>query len=152
MAPRYRITLSNEERTFLNDITHNGKNAAKKITRAHVLLLCDAGEYGPAKKVDDVAKTLGITDRTIEHLKKRFVEEGLEAALETKERAPRKPVKFDGKFEAQLVALACSEAPEGHARWTLKLLAEKVVELNYTTSISEMQVGRILKKMKLSLI
>lgn len=152
MAPRYKVALNEEERIFLHDIAHNGRNAAKKITRAHILLLCDAGEHGPAKKVDDVAKTLGITDRTIEHIKKRFVEEGLEAALETRERPPRKPVKFDGKFEAQLVALACSEAPEGHARWTLRLLAEKVVELNYTNSISEMTVGRILKKMKLSLI
>lgn len=152
MAPRYKVTLTKEERAFLYNITHNGKNAAKKILKANVLLLCDAGEYGPAKKVDDVSNVLGISDRTIEHIKKRFVEDGLEAALEPKKHSPSKPRKFDGKFEAQLIALACSQAPEGHTRWTLKLLAEKVVELNYTPSISEMSVCRILKKTNLSLI
>jgi len=92
------------------------------------LLLCDAGPEGPSWTVADAAEAMGVTSRTIEHLKKRFVEEGLDAALER--RKPEKPpraVTFDGAFEARLIALACSESPEGRRRWTVRLLAEKVV-------------------------
>jgi len=95
---------------------------------------------------------MGVTPRTIEHLKKRFVEEGLDAALER--RRPEKPprgVIFDGAFEARLIALACSETPEGRRRWTVRLLAEKAVELNLTPSVSHMTVQRILKKTNLNL-
>jgi len=103
--------------------------------------------------VSDVAEDLGVTSRTIEHLKKRFVEEGLPAALERKR--PQKPprqVTFDGAFEARLIALACSETPEGRRRWTVRLLAEKAVELDWAPSVSHMTVQRILKKTNLSLI
>jgi hypothetical protein len=96
---------------------------------------------------------MGVTPRTIEHLKKRFVEEGMAAALER--RQPEKPprrVTFDGAFEARLVALACSETPKGRRRWTVRLLAEKAVELSLTPSISHMTVQRILKKKNLNLI
>jgi len=152
MPPRYRVTLTAQERKELEALTRNGKTGAKKFIRARVLLLCDAGPDGPAWTVAAVAEALGVTSRTIEHLKKRFVEEGLEAALKRKTREkPPRDVTFDGAFEARLIALACSDAPEGHPRWTVRLLADKAVELNFAPSVSHMTVQRILKKMNLSL-
>lgn len=152
MSPRYRVTLTPEERDELKAFTRNGKTPAKKFIHARALLLCDASEDGPAWKVADVAEALGITSRTIEHLKKRFVEQGLEEALVRKPRTRRpRDIIFDGKFEAQLVALACSEAPEGYRRWTVRLLAEKAVELEYAKSVSHMTVQRVLKKMNVNL-
>lgn len=102
---------------------------------------------GPAWKVADVAAALGTGVRSIEHLKKRFVEQGLDAALERKSREePPREVKLDGAFEARLIALACSEAPEGYRRWTVRLLADKAVELRYAETVSHMSVQRVLKK------
>jgi transposase len=152
MSPRYRVTLSTEEREELEALTRRGKIQASKFVHARALLLCDAGSEGPAWAVGDVATALGVSNRTIEHVKKRFVEDGLEAALQRKPRGkPPREVIFDGKFEARLIALACSEAPEGHQRWTVRLLAEKVVELKFARSVSPMTVQRILKKTNLSL-
>ena len=152
MAPRYRVTLTEEERKELEALTRNGKTPAKKFIHARALLLCDAAPGGPAWNVADVAAALGITSRTIEHLKKRFVEEGLEAALVRKPRArPPREVIFDGAFEARLIALACSEAPPGYRRWTVRLLADKAVELDLAPSVSHMTVQRVLKKMNVSL-
>jgi transposase len=152
MPPRYRITLSKQERKELEALTRNGKTGAKKFIHARALLLCDAGPDGPAWTVAVAAEALGVTSRTIEHLKKRFVEDGLEAALvrKTREKPPR-DVIFDGAFEARLIALACSDAPEGYQRWTVRLLADKAVELNFASSVSHMTVQRVLKKMNLSL-
>jgi len=153
MVNRYRVTLTELERAHLEALTKNGKTGAKKFIRARALLLCDAGPAGPSWIVADVAEALGVTPRTIEHLKERFVEEGLEAALERKPReTPPRPIVFDGKFEARLIALACSEAPEGRARWTVRLLADKAVELNLAPSVSHTTAHRILKKTNLSLI
>ena len=152
MVPRYRVTLTPQERKELVTLTRNGKTPAKKFIHARALLLCDASPDGPAWKVADVAEALGITSRTIEHLKKRFVEEGFEAALVRKSRVrPPREIIFDGAFEARLVALACSEAPPGHRRWTVRLLADKVVELNLAPSVSHMTVQRVLKKMNVNL-
>ena len=153
MSPRYRVTLTPEEREELETLTKRGKTQAKRFVQARALLLCDAGDNGPAWKVEDVAEALGITSRTIEHLKKRFVESGLEAAMERKTRdKPPRDIKFDGAFEARLIALACTDAPEGRTRWTVRLLADKAVELNYAESVSPMSVQRTLKKTNLSLI
>lgn len=153
MSPRYRVTLTHEEREELETLTKRGKTHAKRFVQARALLLCDAGDNGPAWKVEDVAEALGITSRTIEHLKKRFVESGLEAAMERKSRdKPPRDIKFDGAFEARLIALACTDAPEGHTRWTVRLLADKAVELNFAESVSPMTVQRTLKKTNLSLI
>ena len=153
MSPRYRVTLTQEERTKLEKLTRRGKTDARRFILARALLLCDAGDDGPAWKVTDVAGALGITSRTIEHLKKRFVEDGLEAALERKQRdKPPRDVTFDGAFEAHLIALACSDVPEGRNRWTVRLLADKAVELNFAASVSHMTVQRVLKKTNLSLI
>jgi hypothetical protein len=152
MAPRYRITLTKQERKELEAITKNGKTGAKKFVNARGLLLCDAGPDGPAWTVANTAEALGVTSRTIEHLKKRFVEEGFESALVRKVRVkPPRDIIFDGAFEARLIALACSEVPDGYRRWTVRLLADKAVELNFASSVSHMTVQRILKKTNLSL-
>jgi transposase len=152
MAPRYRVTLTPQERKELEGLTRNGKTPAKKFIHARALLLCDASPGGPAWKVADVATALGVTSRTIEHLKKRFVEEGIEAALVRKPQVrPPREIIFDGAFEARIIALACSDAPEGYRRWTVRLLADKAVELDFATSVSHMTVQRILKKMNVSL-
>jgi transposase len=152
MSPRYRVTLTREERKELEAMTHRGKTHARRFIHARALLLCDAGADGPAWNVADVAEALGVTGRTIEHLKKRFVEDGLEAALERKPREkPPREVTFDGAFEARLIALACSDTPEGRRRWTVRLLADKAVELRFAESVSHMTVQRVLKKMNLSL-
>jgi hypothetical protein len=152
MKPRYRVTLTVQERQELETLTKTAKTSANRFLYARCLLLCDAGPQGPAWTVADTSEAMGVTPRTIEHLKKRFVEGGLAAALER--RQPEKPpreVTFDGAFEARLIALACSETPEGRRRWTVRLLAEKAVELSLTPSVSHMTVQRILKKTNLSL-
>lgn len=124
-APRYRITLTQEERGQLEELARSGKTAASKFIHARALLLCDAGEHGHPWKVADVAEALGITTRTIEHLKERFVEEGIEAALVRKPAVKAPKLTFDGSFDARLTALACSPAPAGRARWTVRLLAKR---------------------------
>jgi hypothetical protein len=151
MAPRYKVTLTEEERSHLEALTRSGKMAASKFIHARALLLCDAGAYGHPWKVAEVAEALGITPRTIEHLKARFVEEGIEAALARKPSAKAPPITFDGAFDARLTALACSPAPAGRARWTVRLLAEKVVELKIMPKVSTMSIHRSLKKTNLSL-
>lgn len=152
MAPRYRVTLTQEERDQLEGLTRSGKTAAAKFIHARALLLCDAGPHGDPWKVADVAQALGVTSRTIEHLKARFVEEGIEAALERKPSTKVPNIIFDGAFDARLTALACSPAPEGRKRWTVRLLAEKVVELKIAPKVSTMSVQRSLKKTNLNLI
>jgi hypothetical protein len=133
-------------------MTNRGRIEARKFKNARALLLCDAGEEGPAWDVGDVASALGMSSRAIEHLKKRFVLQGLEAALARKVREkPPREVRFDGAFEARLIALACSEAPEGYRRWTVRLLADKAVELKFADSVSHMSVQRVLKKTNFSL-
>ena len=152
MAPRYRVTLTEEERKDLEAISTKGKRAARTVLYARALLLLDAGENGPKWIVAKVSEALGITSRSLEHLKKRFVEDGLRAAIERKTRlTPPCEIQFGGEFEAKLLALACSDAPEGRKRWTMRLLAEKMVELKIVQSVSPMTVCNTLKKMNLSL-
>jgi len=110
MPPRYRVTLTKEEREDLETLTRSGKTHAKRFIHASALLLCDASEDGLSWNVADVATTLGVTSRMIEHLKKRFVKDGIEVALNRK---PREKPPFDGAFDARLIALVCSSAPEG---------------------------------------
>ena len=150
MAPRYRVTLTPEERTALEGLTKAGNTPAKRFLYARVLLLCDA-DGGLGWTVRDIAEAMGVTARTVEHLKKRFVEEGLDAALERK--APEKPraVRFGGEFEARLIALACSDPPKGRTRWTVRLLADKAVELSIADTVSPMTVCNTLKKTSFSL-
>jgi len=149
---RYRVTLTPDERSLLTEISTTGVRAAKTILHARALLLLDAGEQGPRWNVADAADALGMSSRTLEHLKQRFVEQGLDKALQRKKRlTPPRPVVFDGEFEARLLQLACSEAPEGHNRWTIRLLAEKLVELKIVPAVSAMTVCNTLKKTNFSL-
>ncbi len=151
MANRYKVTLTRSEREQLTELTRSGKSTATRFIYARALLLCDAGEHGDPWKVADVAAALGVTSRTIEHLKERFVEEGLDAALSRSPRTKPRDVTFDGAFDARLTALACSKAPEGYQRWTVRLLADKLVELKIVDSVSTMTVQRSLKKTNYSL-
>jgi transposase len=150
MAPRYQIVLTAEERALLEKMTRDGKTPAKKFLYARALLLCDKG-VSDAWKVEDVASALGVTSRTIEHLKKRFAEDGIEGAFERHAPVSPRAVKFDGKFEAQLIALACTDPPDGRARWTVRLLAEKMVEMKYVDIVSPMTVHYTLKKTNFNL-
>ena len=144
---RYKVTLEREEREQLEQLTRKGKVAASKFVHARALLLCDCGAYNETPwKVIDVAAALGVTTRTIEHLKKRFVEEGLDAAIQRKASARKPDLKFDGEFDARITQLACSKCPDGYRRWTVRLLAEKAVELKITDTVSTMTVHRSLKK------
>jgi hypothetical protein len=152
MAPRYRVTLTPKERKNLETISTKGKRAARTVLYARALLLLDAGEHGPKWIVSKVSEALGTTPRSLEHLKKRFVEEGLSAAIERKKRVkPPREIQFGGEFEAHLLALACSDAPKGMKRWTVRLLAEKMIELKIVPTVSPMTVCNTLKKMNLSL-
>ena len=152
MANRYKVTLARMEREQLTELTRNGKSPTAKFVYARALLLCDAGGFGDPWRVADVAEALGVTSRTVEHLKQRFVEEGLEAALARKPQRKPREAAFDGAFDARLTALACSLAPAGYQRWTVRLLADKLVELKIVDSISTMTVQRSLKKTNCSLI
>lgn len=150
--PRYKVTLTEAERETLEKISTTGVKAAKTILYARALLLLDAGAYGPSWKVADVASGLGMTTRTLEHLKQRFVEQGLDDALQRKKReTPPRQILFDGKFEARLLHLACSGAPDGRRRWTVRLLAEKLIELKIVPTVSAMTVCNTLKKTNFSL-
>ena len=152
MAPRYKVTLTKEEREELEELSTKGKRAARTVLYARALLLLDAGEYGHKWIVSKVAEALGTSTRSLEKLKKQFVEEGLWSAIERKQRIkPPREVIFGGEFEAHLLALACSEAPEGRERWTMRLLAEKMVELKFVETVSTMTVCNTLKKMNLNL-
>jgi transposase len=149
---KYIVTLTEEERKFLGKLVSKGKHRSQKILNALILLGCDEGRYQEKRSTnDEMARVLNISMKKIDRAKKRFVEEGLEVALNGRKGDRSYVKKADGDFEAHLVALSCGEPPEGFARWSLRLLADKVVELDYIDSISHEAVRRILKKMKLSL-
>ena len=151
--PRYKVTLKLEEREQLEQLTRKGKVAVAKLIHARALLLCDQGEHNSEPvMVKDAAKALGVSTRTIEHIKKRFVQEGLESAIERKPSTRKPNIKFDGEFDARIMQLACSECPEGAGRWTLRLLAEKAIELKIVDSVSTMSIQRSLKKTGYALI
>lgn len=146
MKKRYVVKLSPDERAELEGLIKRGKVAAYRRRHAEVLLLVDEGVAGP--KLTDVAaaERTGFSRRTVEQIRERCVCEGLTAALERKKRVRDRPRKLDGEGEARLVALACSEAPAGHARWSLHLLSDKLVELEVVESISHECVRQVLKK------
>ena len=152
MNKRYVVRLSKEEREQLLVMVHVGKAAAYRLLWARILLKVDEGEKGPSLSDAEAAEALETTARTVERLRRRLVEEGLEAALTRKRREtpPRQPV-FDGRSEARLVATCCSEPPAGRVRWTLRLLADRLVRLDVVESVSRETVRRTLKKTNLSL-
>jgi transposase len=144
---KYIVTLTDEERLDLEQLVRTGKAAAYKITHARVLLKADASEGGPAWTDEQIAGALDVSRATVERLRQRFVEEGLEAALcRRKQARPSRERTFDGAAEARLIALACSQPPVGRASWTLRLLAEKLVELEVVDSVSHETVRQALKK------
>ena len=146
---KYKVTLGKDERDDLTEITRKGSHNSQKVISALILLNCDEGAFQDhSMKNEDVSAVLKISMRKIDRVKKRFVEEGLEIALNGRkgERVYKK--KADGDFEAHLVALSCSKPPEGFSRWSLRLLADRVVELDYIDSISHETVRRVLKKTK----
>ncbi len=150
----YTVTLTLEERRQLKDISRNGRGSAKKVLYGRALLLLDTGEFAEELwTMKDTATALGLSTRTLEHLKKRFVMEGLDAALERRKPCrPSRRIIFDGEFEAHLTRLACSQAPDGRSRWTVRLLRDKLIELKIVPTISVMTVHNTLKKKKLNLI
>jgi transposase len=144
---KYIVTLTEDERLSLSSLASSGKAAAKKITHARILLKADAADGGPDWRDADIASALDIDIRTVERVRERFVEQGLEAALVRKPQArPSRLPVLDGDAEARLIALACSRPPEGRARWTLRLLAGRLVELEVVEAVSHETVRRTLKK------
>jgi transposase len=144
---KYIVCLSKEERKSLKSLITSGKGPARIFTRARILLKADVGEEGPGWPDEKIAEALDITVQTIERIRKQLVEEGMEAVLKRRkyiQKVSRK--KLDGDAEAHLIALACSETPEGYSRWSLRLLADRMVELGYVESISHEAVRRVLKK------
>jgi transposase len=147
MRKVYRVTLTGDERAALEAVVRGGRTSALRITRARVLLKADQGNDGPAWADAAVAVALDVAENTVANVRQRFVERGLEGALARKPQdRPSKPRTLDGRAEARLVALACSEPPTGRGRWTLQLLADRLVALRVVETISADTVGRALKK------
>ena len=146
MGKRYRVKLSAEEREELKAMVSKGRSAAYKQTHARFLLLSDKAQEGGAMKDEDIARSLQVGRATVERVRRRCVEEGLERALGRKEQLNRRRKRLDGQGEARLIALACGEPPKGRASWTLQLLANGLVEREIVKSISTETVRRTLKK------
>ena len=146
MEKRYRVTLTDSERDDLRRMVSVGKSAAQKLVRARILLLADQAEGGSSLSDPEIVEALGCGRSSVERVRKRFVEESLEAALNPKPSQRVYERKMDGKAEAQLIALACSPAPEGRSRWTLRLLSDQLVTLEVVESVSYETVRRVLKK------
>jgi hypothetical protein len=145
MNKKYIVRLTEQERAPLDALIRKGKSAAYKIKHANILLKADAD--GAAWRDAAIAAAFSVPPRTVAGIRERFVEQGLEAALARKKQArPSQQPIFDGAAEAHLIALHCSEPPAGHARWTLRLLADRVVELEIVASASHETVRRTLKK------
>jgi transposase len=147
---KYKVTLSKEEREELLAIVGKGSHTAQQYRTAYILLNSDEGQYGERISGTQISKVLKVSGRMIDRAKQRFVEEGFEASLERRPMSKTKEKKTDGDLEAQLIALSCSKAPEGFAKWSLRLLADKMVELNYIESISHETIRKVLKKTNLN--
>ena len=144
---KYIVTLTKDEREVLSALTSKGKHRSQKILNALILLGCDKGDYQENHSTnEDMSRILNISMRKIDRVKKRFVEEGLDVTLNGKKSSRIYEKKIDGDFEAHLIAVSCGDPPEGFTRWSLRLLAERVVELEYIDSVSHETVRRILKK------
>lgn len=145
----YKVTLSKDEREELTAITKKGSHRSQKVLNALILLGCDVGVHQTKRVIhQDISDILGVSMRKIDRVKKRFVEEGLEIALNGHKSRRCYEKIADGEVEAHLIALSCSKPPEGYARWSLRLLADKAVQLEYVPSISHETVRRVLKKTK----
>ena len=147
---KYIVRLSSEERKILLDLIDKGVGGKEKLNRARILLKADCGEERENWHDENIAEAFYVSISTVERTRKTLVEEGFEAALVRKQQLNRKKCIIQGEEEAHLVVLTCSEPPPGHNRWTLRLLADKMVELNYVESVSYETVRNTLKKTKLS--
>ncbi len=148
---RYTIKLTKEEVAELETIVNKGSHKSQTYRTAYILLNTDEGAYSKKVTNERICEVLRIGMRTIDRVKKRFVEEGFDATLERRPSSRIYESKIDGDVEAKLVALCCSNPPEGYARWSLRLLADKMVELEYIDKISHVTVGNVLKKTNLNL-
>jgi hypothetical protein len=149
-AKQYKVTLTDNERQELTQLVSKGKAAARKITRARILLLADENPTGPAWSDGRIAEALGVNRRTVERIRQVQVEEGVEAALNHKQPRRTRAKVLDGEAEARLVQLACSAPPDGRERWTMQLLADRLIELDIVETISGETVRTTLKKMNSS--
>jgi transposase len=148
---KYLVTLTAEERHHLTALVSAGKRSALTLTRARILLKANQADGGPAWDDARMAEALDCGLRTVERIRQRFVEQGLEPALGRKPQdQPSRPRKLDGAAEARLIALACSAPPEGRKEWTMRLLADQLVELDVVDSVSDETVRRVLKKTRSS--
>jgi transposase len=147
---RYTIKLTKTEVHQLKSIISKGSHTTQKYRAAYILLNCDEGKYSQKVTNEQISKVLKVSMRTIDRVKKRFVEGGLEGALTRKPTSRVYERKVDGDVEAKLISLCCSKPPKGFAKWSLRMLADKMVELNYVDSISHVAVGNVLKKTNLS--
>ena len=149
MVKKYRVALAEEEQQELKGLVGRGRAAAYRQTHARILLLCDENQANGSMKDEEIARALKVGTATVERVRRRCVEESLKRALGRKEQLNRRPKKLDGHDEAQLIALACSQPPEGRASWTLQLLADRLVECEIVDSISTETVRQTLKKNEL---
>jgi transposase len=148
---RYTIKLTKTEVEDLKAIINKGSHSSQTFRTAYILLNCDEGKYSEKVTNEQISKILKVGMRTIDRTKKRFIEEGLEPVLERRPTQRVYEKKTDGDVEAKLVTLCCSSPPKGFSRWSLRLLADKMVELKYIDSISHVAVRSVLKKTNLSL-
>jgi transposase len=148
---RYTIKLTKSEVEELMIIINKGSHTSQTFRVAYILLNCDEGKYSEKVTNEQISKVLKVGMRTIDRVKKKFAEEGLEAVLERRPTARVYEKKMDGDTEAKLITLCCSEPPKGFAKWSLRLLADKMVELKYVESITHVTVRNVLKKTNLSL-
>ena len=146
-AKIYRVTLTDEERAELTGLVSKGKGVVRRITRARILLLADENHGEGGWKDADIARALGVHQRTVERVREKCVMVGIEAALNHTRSQKRREKILDGAAEAQLVQLACSDAPHGHESWTMQMLADKLIELEIVETISRETIRTTLKKM-----
>ncbi len=146
MRKKYSVALSGVERMELSRLIAAGTESARKLTHARILLKADQSEAGPAWVDERIAEAVETSQPTVARIRKQYVEEGLAAALNRRPPTRQYQRKFDGEQEAHLVALACSEPPPGFARWSLRLLADRLVELTIVDTVSHQTVARTLKK------
>lgn len=147
---RYTVKLTKSEVEELHSIINKGSHTSQTFRMAYILLNCDEGKYSEKVTNEQISKVLKVGMRTIDRVKKKFIEEGFEGVLERRPSTRIYESKVDGDIEAKLVTLCCSEPPKGFAKWSLRLLADKMVELKYVESISHVTVRKVLKKMNLS--
>jgi transposase len=150
-SKKYIVNLSPSERNYLEEITNKGKTAAYKMNHARILLKADINQEGGGWTDSKISEALNIGDATIERVRKRFVEEGIESALNRREQKKRRQRIIDGEKEAYLIAIACSETPLGRSGWTLQMLADKMVELKVVEQVSIETIRQSLKKTNLNL-